>query len=194
MWLLKLKWNSNSSHFGGWGCTACGTLVLKLGIEPRSLAVKAQNPNHWTARDFPTLATFQRLTHKATTLVKAWWNISIISENFSALNSSFLFPVLGYNSFPFTCFVFLAYSSLHYPFYLPNLSYSFNSSGEEKSPTLANNRTFNSLTLSKQVLLFITGILQFFIILKVTDTISYSFDAFSINLIKIRITWNLQNP
>ena len=103
-----------------------------------------------------------------------------------------LYSVLGYNSFPFTCFVFLAYSSLHYPFSLPNLSYSFNLSGEEKSPTLANNRTCNSLTHSKQVLLFIPGILQFFIILKVTDTISYSFEAFSINLIKI--TWNLQNP
>ena len=95
-----------------------------------------------------------------------------------AAAASYSLYVLGY-SFPFTCFVFLAYSSLHYPFSLPNLSYSFNSSGGEKSPTLAHNRTFNSLTLSKQVLLFVTGVLHF-INLKVTDTTCYGFEAFSL--------------
>ena len=33
---------------------ACGILVPQPGIEPRPSAVKAQSPNHWTAREFPT--------------------------------------------------------------------------------------------------------------------------------------------
>ena len=32
---------------------ACGILVPRPGIEPRPLAVRAQSPNHWTARVFP---------------------------------------------------------------------------------------------------------------------------------------------
>ena len=31
---------------------ACGILVPQSGIEPAPLAVKAQSPNHWTAREF----------------------------------------------------------------------------------------------------------------------------------------------
>ena len=34
--------------------TACGILVPQPGTEPRSSAVKAQSPNHWTTREFPT--------------------------------------------------------------------------------------------------------------------------------------------
>ena len=34
------------------GCTACWILVLRPGIEPTPLAVKAQSPNHWTTREF----------------------------------------------------------------------------------------------------------------------------------------------
>ena len=30
-----------------------GILVPRPGIEPRSPAVKARSPNHWTAREFP---------------------------------------------------------------------------------------------------------------------------------------------
>ena len=33
--------------------TACGILVPRPGIEPVPLAVEAQSPNHWTAREFP---------------------------------------------------------------------------------------------------------------------------------------------
>ena len=37
-----------------WLChTARGTLVPRPGIEPRSSAVKARSPNHWTAREVP---------------------------------------------------------------------------------------------------------------------------------------------
>ena len=37
-----------------WSCReACEILVLRPGIEPVPLAVEAQSPNHWTAREFP---------------------------------------------------------------------------------------------------------------------------------------------
>ena len=35
--------------------TACGILVPQPGIEPRPFGMKAQSPNHWTAREFPYL-------------------------------------------------------------------------------------------------------------------------------------------
>ena len=31
----------------------CRILVLQLGTESRSLAVKARSPNHWTSREVP---------------------------------------------------------------------------------------------------------------------------------------------
>ena len=34
---------------------ACAILVPQPGIEPAPLVVKAQSPNHWTAREFPVL-------------------------------------------------------------------------------------------------------------------------------------------
>ena len=37
---------------------ACGILIPWPGIEPGSLAMKAQNPNHWTAREFPPNYSF----------------------------------------------------------------------------------------------------------------------------------------
>ena len=37
---------------------ACRILVPQLGIEPRSQAVEAWNPNHWTAREFPKECKF----------------------------------------------------------------------------------------------------------------------------------------
>ena len=40
---------------------ACGILVPSPGIEPRPSAVKAQSPNHWTARELPTVG-FRELT------------------------------------------------------------------------------------------------------------------------------------
>ena len=33
--------------------TACGILVTRPGTEPRSSAVRARSPNHWTTREFP---------------------------------------------------------------------------------------------------------------------------------------------
>ena len=38
---------------GGACCEACGILVLQPGIKLGFPAVKAQNPNHWTAIEFP---------------------------------------------------------------------------------------------------------------------------------------------
>ena len=39
---------------------ACGILVPWPGIKPRFMAVKAQNPNHWTAREVPEKSIFYR--------------------------------------------------------------------------------------------------------------------------------------
>ena len=35
------------------GCTACGIIVPRPGIEPGPSAVRAQSPNPWTTREFP---------------------------------------------------------------------------------------------------------------------------------------------
>ena len=37
---------------------ACGTLIPWPGIEPGSLAMKVQNPNHWTTQEFPPYYSF----------------------------------------------------------------------------------------------------------------------------------------
>ena len=42
-----------------WPClAACRILVLWSGIEPRPLAVKLWSPNHWIAREFPTIIIY----------------------------------------------------------------------------------------------------------------------------------------
>ena len=40
-------------------CVTCGILAPWPGIEPRPLAVKAQSPNHWDARESPMLTPFK---------------------------------------------------------------------------------------------------------------------------------------
>lgn len=41
-----------------WPCCMAGRiLVSRTGIEPRPLALKAQNPNYWTTREFPIHST-----------------------------------------------------------------------------------------------------------------------------------------
>ena len=40
------------------GHTACGILPPQPGIEPGPSAVKAQNPNHWSTREFPRILIF----------------------------------------------------------------------------------------------------------------------------------------
>lgn len=54
-WLeLKSFWYNDSFSF--WQHhTACGILVLQSKIKYGSLAVKAQSPNHWNARDPPVI-------------------------------------------------------------------------------------------------------------------------------------------
>ena len=42
-----------SFFLGGGGCSACETFISQPGVESRSLAVKAQSPNHWTPGEFP---------------------------------------------------------------------------------------------------------------------------------------------
>ena len=42
-----------------WPCRiACGILVPQPGIEPGAPAVRAPSPNHWTAREFPSIYFF----------------------------------------------------------------------------------------------------------------------------------------
>ena len=41
----------------------CNILVPWLGIEPITLAVGAQSPNHWTARQFPTFGLMSYIQH-----------------------------------------------------------------------------------------------------------------------------------
>ena len=44
------------SFFSFWlCCEACGILVPQSGIEPMPLAMEAQSPNHWTARELPVV-------------------------------------------------------------------------------------------------------------------------------------------
>ena len=52
------------------GATPRGLQDLSLQARDQSqgLAVKAQNPNHWTARDFPTLPDFK--IHYKTAIIK----------------------------------------------------------------------------------------------------------------------------
>ena len=59
-----------------WPCrVACGILVPCPGIEPGSLAVKVQSPNHWTTREVPPLE-FQSHFLKV-----SWYNSLIFPEN-----------------------------------------------------------------------------------------------------------------
>ena len=45
--------------FSFWLClVACGILVPQPGIKSRVLAVKEWSPNHWTAREFPSVSVF----------------------------------------------------------------------------------------------------------------------------------------
>ena len=41
-------------------CSACGILVPRPGIEPKAPATEGQGPNHWTAREFPTMPSLNR--------------------------------------------------------------------------------------------------------------------------------------
>ena len=52
---LHLEWQSTWFFAGLFGCLTCKSLAPGLGIEARPLAMKAQSPNHWTAREFPAV-------------------------------------------------------------------------------------------------------------------------------------------
>lgn len=42
----------------------CGILVPRSRTEPRSLAVRARNPNQWTAREFPRSTSLFRQSRR----------------------------------------------------------------------------------------------------------------------------------
>ena len=52
-WVKETDANRGFLFFVFFCYMACGILVPQPGIEPRPLAVKAQNLNHWTIREFP---------------------------------------------------------------------------------------------------------------------------------------------
>ena len=43
--------------------TACRILVPLPRIKPGPTAVKAQNPNHWSAREFPAIPNLDEIYH-----------------------------------------------------------------------------------------------------------------------------------
>ena len=48
------KRNFSKSFFFFWlHCVACGILIPQSGIEHGTMAVRAHNPNYWTARELP---------------------------------------------------------------------------------------------------------------------------------------------
>ena len=54
-------WDNYSLGYFFWMIlAACGILVPQLGIEAGPLAVKAWNPNHWTAREFPKFKCYNK--------------------------------------------------------------------------------------------------------------------------------------
>ena len=66
---LRAEFNTEQGHvlevfsFGRGVCCilqCVGILVPQPGIEPTPLAMEARNPNHWTAREVPKSACFQR--------------------------------------------------------------------------------------------------------------------------------------
>ena len=58
---ILILWNFTITFFFFFGHTPqLAILVPRPGIEPGPLVVKAQSPNHWTAREFPTI-TFLHL-------------------------------------------------------------------------------------------------------------------------------------
>ena len=66
---------------------AGGILVPQPGIEPGPLAVKAQNPNHWTAREFPKLSNYEHMDLLLYNKIFKPINILIFSKCFK-----FFFP------------------------------------------------------------------------------------------------------
>ena len=57
----------------------CGTLVSRSGIEPKPTSVKAQSPNHWTAREVPamTLNTTPKTQSKEETTDKIIYHLKL---------------------------------------------------------------------------------------------------------------------
>ena len=83
--VFKFKFNFN---FYFWPCHAdCGILVPRPGTEPRAPAVKATNPNHWTAREFP----------RHNRLNKLWSSVNITFRCTREPNNSWLATLLWYS-------------------------------------------------------------------------------------------------
>ena len=64
-------------------------LVSWPGIEPRPLVVKAQNPNHWTTREIPSLSPFWWWVNKYRTILVSF----IIYSRIQSSVHSFIYKV-----------------------------------------------------------------------------------------------------
>ena len=76
---------------------ACGILVPQPGIEPGPPAMKAQSPNHWIAREFPTYCCYF-VFHCVPEVVILIVENSNDSEACEQRNRSFLLPRIGVHS------------------------------------------------------------------------------------------------
>ena len=72
--------------FSFWPCpVAYGIFVPWPGIEPAPLAVKAQNPNHWTVREFPLVHSLH--------MTACLWVSSLSWIHFYHPSYSFITPI-----------------------------------------------------------------------------------------------------
>lgn len=72
--------------FSFWPCpVAYGIFVPQQGIEPASLAVKAQNLNHWTVREFPLVHSLH--------MTAILWDSSLSWIHFYHPSYSFITPI-----------------------------------------------------------------------------------------------------
>ena len=77
------------------GYAACGILVPQPGIKPRSSAVRAQSPNHWTTREFPHNILLLDTVDLEGRIERAWWLWTVqVRENFGLI-ASLLSPLIA---------------------------------------------------------------------------------------------------
>ena len=63
-------------------------ICLESGIEPMPPAVEVQNPNHWTAREFPVTGILNKLRNcHLITAFSFLYNVFILFQNFQMLLS-----------------------------------------------------------------------------------------------------------
>ena len=88
-------------------CTACVILVPWPGIEPMPLAVEAQNPKHWTAREFRQCFFYS--THKWNFTRWICFSVWLISLNITSSGSSHIVANDRISSFSFSGLIIILF-------------------------------------------------------------------------------------